>query len=150
MCRATCTSTCSSHLNIAGRNGQFRTPRHIIRMMVQMIDPKPRRAHRRPGGGHGRLPGQRLPVHPGDSTPRPRSWNTTRKGWPHHLIGDLLTDGAAGVPADPRRFRGFDNDSGMTMLRIGSMNLMLHGIESPQFFYMDTLSKAFDESASTM
>ncbi len=34
----------------------------------------------------------------------------------------------------------------MTMLRIGSMNLMLHGIESPRFFYMDTLSKAFTES----
>ncbi len=34
----------------------------------------------------------------------------------------------------------------MTMLRIGSMNLMLHGIESPQFFYMDTLSKDFEQS----
>jgi type I restriction enzyme M protein len=34
----------------------------------------------------------------------------------------------------------------MTMLRIGSMNLMLHGIEHPRFFYMDTLSKAFNES----
>ncbi|MEJ5202009.1 MAG: type I restriction-modification system subunit M N-terminal domain-containing protein, partial [Anaerolineales bacterium] len=31
-----------SHLSIAGRNGQFRTPRHIIRMMVEMLDPKPR------------------------------------------------------------------------------------------------------------
>ena len=31
-----------SRLNISGRNGQFRTPRHIIRMMVQMIDPKPK------------------------------------------------------------------------------------------------------------
>jgi type I restriction enzyme M protein len=41
--------------------------------------------------------------------------------------------------------RAFDNDSGMTMLRIGSMNLMLHGIESPQFFYMDTLSKSFND-----
>jgi type I restriction enzyme M protein len=41
--------------------------------------------------------------------------------------------------------RAFDNDSGMTMLRIGSMNLMLHGIESPQFFYMDTLSKSFHD-----
>jgi len=31
-----------SRLNIAGRNGQFRTPRHIIRMIVQMMDPKPK------------------------------------------------------------------------------------------------------------
>ena len=43
-------------------------------------------------------------------------------------------------------FRAYDNDSGMTMLRIGSMNLMLHGIEQPRFFYMDTLSKAFGET----
>jgi len=34
----------------------------------------------------------------------------------------------------------------MTMLRIGSMNLMLHGIAQPRFFYMDTLSKAFNET----
>jgi type I restriction enzyme M protein len=47
--------------------------------------------------------------------------------------------------------RGFDNDSGMTILRIGSMNLMLYiiplwdGIESPQFYCMDSLSKSFDD-----
>ena len=40
---------------------------------------------------------------------------------------------------------GYDNDSGMTMLRIGCMNLMLHGIDSPNFRYTDTLSKGFDE-----
>ena len=40
---------------------------------------------------------------------------------------------------------GYDNDSGMTMLRIGCMNLMLHGIDSPNFRYADTLSKGFDE-----
>ena len=40
---------------------------------------------------------------------------------------------------------GFDSDSGMTMLRIGSMNLMLHGIAAPNFRYTDTLSKAFNE-----
>ncbi len=46
----------------------------------------------------------------------------------------------------PKALRGFDNDFGMTMLRIGSMNLMLHGLASPQFFYMDTLSKDFEQS----
>ena len=39
----------------------------------------------------------------------------------------------------------YDSDSGMTMLRIGSMNLMLHGIERPRFHYTDTLSKSFNE-----
>ncbi len=39
----------------------------------------------------------------------------------------------------------FDNDSGMTMLRIGSMNLILHGLSEPNFRYADTLSKAYNE-----
>ena len=43
------------------------------------------------------------------------------------------------------RSTGFDSDSGMTMLRIGSMNLMLHGIAAPNFRYTDALSKAFTE-----
>ena len=92
-----------SHLSIAGRNGQFRTPRHIIRMMVQMLDPQPK-----------------------------------------ERIGDQLQDDARRFMKSKKYLRGFDNDSGMTMLRIGSMNLMLHGIQSPQFFYMDTLSKGYD------
>jgi type I restriction enzyme M protein len=40
---------------------------------------------------------------------------------------------------------GFDSDSGKTMLRIGSMDLMLHGIAAPNFRYTDTLSKVFTE-----
>ncbi len=61
-----------------------------------------------------------------------------------HAVGDLL-------PAKSLEFlktealTAYDNDSGMTMLRIGSMNLMLHGIEQPRFFLMDTLSKAFND-----
>ncbi|MFA6444999.1 MAG: N-6 DNA methylase, partial [Sterolibacterium sp.] len=47
--------------------------------------------------------------------------------------------------AQRQAITGYDSDSGMTMLRIGSMNLMLHGITSPNFRYSDTLSKAFDE-----
>ena len=42
-------------------------------------------------------------------------------------------------------FTAFDSDSGMTMLRIGNMNLMLHGINTPNFRRTDTLSKAYNE-----
>ena len=49
--------------------------------------------------------------------------------------------------AQNRAFTGYDNDSGMTMLRIGSMNLMLHGLTSPRFHYTDTLSKGFQRRA---
>jgi type I restriction enzyme M protein len=67
------------------------------------------------------------------------------EGWPHGMTGELLTVEQRQF-LQTQAFRGYDNDSGMTMLRIGSMNLMLHGIEHPRFFYMDTLSKAFNET----
>lgn len=131
-----------SHLNIAGRNGQFRTPRHIIRMMVKMIDPKPReRIGDLAAGTGGFLVNAYQHVLETHTSPDILEYDD--EGLPHHLIGDLLSEAESGFMRSPKFLRGFDNDSGMTMLRIGSMNLMLHGIESPQFFYTDTLSKAF-------
>jgi type I restriction enzyme M protein len=67
------------------------------------------------------------------------------EGQAHHLIGDQLSAAERTFMSTKKYLRGFDNDSGMTILRIGSMNLMLHGIESPQFYYMDSLSKSFDD-----
>lgn len=132
------------HLSIAGRNGQFRTPRHIIRMMVQMIDPKPRE---RIGDLAGGTAGFLVNAHQYILEKRTSAGilEYDEEGVPHHLIGDQLTGPERAFMASPKYLRGFDNDSGMTILRIGSMNLMLHGIESPQFFYRDTLSKAFDD-----
>ncbi|GCE16754.1 HsdM family class I SAM-dependent methyltransferase [Dictyobacter kobayashii] len=65
--------------------------------------------------------------------------------WPHHVTGELLTEEERQF-LQKEAFRGYDNDSGMTMLRIGSMNLILHGIEQPRFYYTDTLSKEFNEA----
>ncbi len=133
------------HLSIAGRNGQFRTPRHIIRMMVKMIDPKPReRIGDLAGGTAGFLVNAHQ--HILEKATSAGILEYDEDGNPHHLIGDLLTpEERAFMKSSKKYLRGFDNDSGMTILRIGSMNLMLHGIEAPQFFYMDTLSKAFDD-----
>lgn len=135
-----------SKLNTAGRNGQFRSPRHIIRLMVQMINPRP---HERigdlAGGTCGFLVNAYQHILEQHTAPAILSYDA--EGMPHNLVGDLLSE-------EEERFlknealRGYDNDSGMTMLRIGSMNLMLHGIESPKFFYMDTLSKEFNETAA--
>ena len=122
-----------SKLNTAGRNGQFRTPRHIIRMMVQMIAPRPKeRIGDLAAGTCGFLVNAYqyiLETHTSQEILR-----YDEQGWPHNLIGDQLTDEDRKALKQPESLRGFDNDSGMTMLRIGSMNLMLHGIESPQFF----------------
>jgi type I restriction enzyme M protein len=118
-----------SKLSVAGRNGQFRTPRHIIRMMVSMVDPKPN---------------QRI----GDLA-------AGTCGFPvnayQHILAHYPLDTLDQEQRDflqKQAFTAYDNDSGMTMLRIGSMNLMLHGIQHPQFFYKDTLSKAFNDEKS--
>jgi len=110
---------------------------------VQMIDP-------RPGERIGDLAGGTcgFPVnayqHILETHTSPEILEYDEQGWPHNLVGDLLTDEQrAFLQTDA--FRAYDNDSGMTMHRIGSMNLMLHGIEKPRFDYMDTLSKGFTE-----
>ncbi|MBL8080243.1 MAG: N-6 DNA methylase [Anaerolineales bacterium] len=134
-----------SHLSIAGRNGQFRTPRHIIRMMVQMLDPKPRERIGDLAAGTG---GFLINAHQHilEKATSQNILEFDEDGIAHHLIGDLLKDDERKFMKSKKYLRGFDNDSGMTMLRIGSMNLMLHGIQEPQFFYMDTLSKGYGEA----
>lgn len=133
-----------SKLNTAGRNGQFRTPRHIIRMMVKMLDPHPgERIGDLAAGTCGFLVNAYQHILEQHTSPGILSYD--EQGEAHNLVGD-------GLSAEQRAFlqngalRGYDNDSGMTMLRIGSMNLMLHGIDYPQFYYTDTLSKGFNES----
>ena len=133
-----------SYLNTAGRSGQFRTPRHIIRMMVQMIDPRPSdRVADLAAGTCGFLVNAYQYILETHTPPDVLTYD--EQGWPHNLTGSQLT-AAQREHLQQRAFRGYDNDSGMTMLRIGSMNLMLHGIRSPHFFYMDTLSKEFEEA----
>lgn len=132
-----------SKLNTAGRNGQFRTPRHIIRMMVQMIDPQPgERIGDLAAGTCGFLVNAYEHILAQHTSPEILEYDAA--GQPHNLVGDRLTEEQRHFLQNGA-FRGYDNDSGMTMLRIGSMNMMLHGIESPRFFYDDTLSKAFTE-----
>jgi type I restriction enzyme M protein len=132
-----------SKLTIAGRGGQFRTPRHIIRLMVQMIAPRPgERIGDLAAGTCGFLVNAYQHILEQHTSPEILEYD--EEGWPHNLVGDLLT-GKQHRFLQEEAFRGYDNDSGMTMLRIGSMNLMLHGIEYPRFYYMDTLSKDFTQ-----
>ena len=133
-----------SKLNTAGRNGQFRTPRHIIRMMVQMVDPKPReRIGDLAAGTAGFLVNAYQHILETHTSPDILEYDA--EGLPHHLVGDQLSEVESLFLKSDKFLRGFDNDSGMTMLRIGSMNLILHGIEAPRFYYTDTLSKAFKD-----
>jgi type I restriction enzyme M protein len=134
-----------SRLNTAGTNGQFRTPRHIIRMMVQMIDPQPGQRVIDPAAGTcGFLVNAWQHLLETHTDKRDLSYDD--EGWPHGLTGSKLTPEEWKF-SQTDGFTGYDSDSGMTMLRIGSMNLMLHGLTAPRFHYTDTLSKAFDEES---
>jgi type I restriction enzyme M protein len=133
-----------SRLNTAGTNGQFRTPRHIIRMMVKMIDPRPGERICDPAAGTcGFL--VNAWQHLLETHTDPRDLTYDEEGYPHGVTGAKLPREVFLEAAQRQAITGYDSDSGMTMLRIGSMNLMLHGITSPNFRYSDTVSKAFNE-----
>jgi len=132
-----------SKLNTAGTNGQFRTPRHIIRMMVKMLDPRPGERVCDPAAGTcGFL--VNAWQHLLETHTDPRDLTFDDEGWSHGLTGAKLTRQQWEF-SQTQGLTGYDSDSGMTMLRIGSMNLMLHGLTSPRFQYADTLSKGFNE-----
>ncbi len=134
-----------SKLNVAGQNGQFRTPRHIIRMMVKMVNPRPRERICDPAAGTcGFL--VNAYQHILETHTRPDVLKYDEEGWPHFLVGDKLSKKEHEF-LQTQALTGYDSDSGMTMLRIGCMNLILHGIDRPNFRWMDSLSKAYAEEA---
>lgn len=107
-------------LSTAGVNGQFRTPRHIIRMMVEMLDPKPDDVICDPAcGTSGFLvsSGEYLKEKYHDEI----FYNKDKKA---HYNNDM--------------FYGYDMDR--TMLRVGAMNMMTHGVDNPNIDYRDSLS----------
>jgi type I restriction enzyme M protein len=123
--------------------GQFRTPRHIIRMMVQMIAPLATERICDPAAGTaGFLVNAYQYILEHNTSKEILEYD--EDGMPHHLTGDLLSSKQREF-LQTQAITGYDSDSGMTLLRIGSMNLMLHGINHPNFRYADTLSKGFNE-----
>lgn len=104
----------------AGRNGQFRTPRHIISLMVELVAPTPKDVICDPACGTcGFLiaAGEYLR----DNHPK------------------LFHDKKSRDHFNEEMFHGYDFDG--TMLRIGSMNMTLHGIEDPDIRYRDSLAE---------
>lgn len=110
----------------AGQNGQFRTPRHIIRLMVEMTKPTPQDVICDPAAGTcGFLV----------------------------AAGEYLREKHPALFRDEKQrkhfhkgmFHGFDFDP--TMLRIGSMNMVLHGVENPDVSYRDSLAQEHDADA---
>ena len=104
----------------AGQNGQFRTPRHIIQLMVEMVAPTPTDVICDPACGTAGFliaAGEYLRDH----------------------NPEMLRDEKPRAHFHQEMFHGFDFDN--TMLRIGSMNMLLHGVENPDIRYRDSLSQ---------
>ena len=109
-----------SKVATAGTNGQFRTPRHIIKMMVEMVKPNPSDTIIDPAmGSAGFLCEAQLYLRE------------------HHK--DMLLEAELRNHFNNEMFYGNDMDT--TMLRIGAMNMMLHGVENPNISYRDSLSE---------
>lgn len=109
-----------SKLSQSGTNGQFRTPRHIIRMMVKLMKPNPKDIIIDPAAGTAGFlvaAGEYL-----------------RETYP-----ELFLDKDLREHFNNSMFNGFDMDR--TMLRIGAMNMMQHGVENPNIAYRDSLSE---------
>lgn len=104
----------------AGQNGQFRTPRHIIRLMVEMTAPTPQDVICDPASGTcGFL------VAAGE--------------YLRENHASLFHDAKLNKHFNQGMFHGYDFDN--TMLRIGSMNMLLHGVENPAITYRDSLGQ---------
>ncbi|MHB0958770.1 MAG: type I restriction-modification system subunit M [Pirellulaceae bacterium] len=131
-----------SKLTTAGINGQFRTPRHIIRLMVDLVEPEPTWTIGDPACGTG---GFLVAV-----MENLREQYTSKEGRiVEQVNGDKITT-YTGDLLEPYRkhiqsgmLHGFDFD--VTMLRIAAMNLMLHGVDTPDIHYQDTLSTSFPD-----
>ena len=109
-----------SKLATAGVNGQFRTPRHIIRMMVEMMDPKADEIICDPACGTS-----------GFLVAASEYLRDRKKQ-------EVLFDRQNKEHYMNHMFHGYDMDR--TMLRIGAMNMMTHGVENPYIEYRDSLS----------
>lgn len=114
----------------SGRNGQFRTPRHIIKMMVELVAPTPKDKICDPACGTA-------------------GFLTVASQFIIEKYSEELMRKEVRTRFETEMFTGYDFDA--TMLRIGSMNMLLHGAERAKIESADTLSKYFtDEDEYTV
>jgi type I restriction enzyme M protein len=113
-----------SKIATAGQNGQFRTPRHIIALMVAMTAPTPKDEICDPACGTA-------------------GFLIAASDYVRRTHREVEIDRVAREHFHNSMFHGFDFDN--TMLRIGSMNMLLHGVEAPDIRYRDSLSEGAGE-----
>ena len=127
----------------AGKNGQFRTPRHIIKLMAELVAPQLGQRIADPACGTG---GFLLGAYQYILTDLVRQKGKKKiekdeDGFERAAISAVLTQKVKSIL--DQSFVGYDIDT--TMVRLGLMNLMMHGIDEPKIDYKDTLSKSYNE-----
>jgi type I restriction enzyme M protein len=130
-----------SEIASAGKMGQFRTPRHIIKLISELVAPQFGHRVADPACGTG---GFLLGAYQYILTTldeNAKKCAPDEDGFIRSSVSGLLTEERKRY-LDESLF-GFDIDT--TMVRLGLMNLMMHGIDNPHVDYKDTLSKSFNE-----
>lgn len=113
-----------SKLSVAGQNGQFRTPRHIIKMMVELTQPKPLENIADPACGTA-------------------GFLVAAGEYIRDNHAKAMVDDKAREHFQSEMFTGYDFDN--SMLRIGNMNMVMHGFDGATIDYKDSLSSSDDD-----
>lgn len=139
-----------SEIATAGKNGQFRTPRHIIKLMAALVKPQLGQKIADPAcGSGGFLLGAhqfivtQLAIAEAKRNKTPDTVVEDEDGFLCASVAATLTPKTQAVLASS--LWGYDIDA--TMVRLGLMNLMMHGIDAPHIDYKDTLSKSYVEES---
>lgn len=133
-----------SELKTAGKNGQFRTPRHIIKMMIEMVDPRIGDRICDPAcGTAGFLINSYNHILKQNTSPD--FIKVDEEGNEYNFKGDRLEKNQWKILKEETLY-GYDFDP--TMIRVSMMNLMMHGISDPQVEQVNTLSTRFNEPNS--
>lgn len=125
----------------AGKNGQFRTPRHIIKLMSELVAPQLGNRIADPACGTG---GFLLGAYQYIVTQLDKKKGKLKPdedGFIRNSVSALLNERTKSILG--QSLNGYDFD--VTMVRLGLMNLMMHGIDTPHIDYKDTLSKGYNE-----
>lgn len=127
----------------AGKNGQFRSPRHIIKLMADLVQPKIGQRICDPACGTGGflLGAYQYILSDMVRQKDPGKLVRDRDGFERGALSSVLTPELKTVLDES--LYGYDID--ITMVRLGLMNLMMHGIDQPHIDFKDSLSKSFSE-----
>lgn len=134
-----------SEIATAGKNGQFRTPRHIIKLVADLVQPQLGNKIADPACGSGGFLLGAYQYIVTDLAKKAGSQNLKpdEDGFVRTSVAAGLTEKAQAILS--ASLWGYDIDQ--TMVRLGLMNLMMHGIDEPHVDYKDTLSKSYTEEA---